>query len=178
MPLPPRCSRAVAAALLLLTTTASTLLATGSLEPASAGGSWAVPAPRPNVDPMTHLGEYANRVMASINHHRAKAGLPKVRFYSACVDGYAEAWALHLAALGTLVHRDQRFLLRACDLTWVGEALVRAENVSPAQVVSAWMHSPEHRAVIMKRRANRAGIGITLDGQGRLVGVLNFADVN
>ena len=30
----------------------------------------------------------------------------------------------------------------------------------------------------MKPRANRAGIGVRIDDQGRIVGVLNFADIN
>jgi hypothetical protein len=30
----------------------------------------------------------------------------------------------------------------------------------------------------MKPRANRAGIGVRVDGQGRIVGVLNFGDAD
>ena len=83
----------------------------------------------------------------------------------------------HLAETGEFVHRNQRKILRRCDLTWVGETLVRGSLLTPASAVKAWMHSPEHRAVIMKPRANRAGVGVRLGG-GQVYAVLNFGDIN
>jgi uncharacterized protein YkwD len=43
-------------------------------------------------------------------------------------------------------------------------------------MVRAWMHSPPHRAVLMKARAKLAGVAISHDAQGRVVGVVNLGD--
>jgi hypothetical protein len=40
------------------------------------------------------------------------------------------------------------------------------------------MKSPTHRAVIMKRRGNRVGIGVRYDSDDRAVVVLDAGDVN
>ena len=165
----------LAVTLTVLVGTAVTQLATAA--PASAS-IWRVPAPHTALDPLLHLTEFENRVVFRINQHRRAAGLAPVRWFGSCIDGYAERWAGHLAATGAFQHRDQTKILNGCDLTWVGETLVRGTAITPGDVVNAWLHSPEHRAVIMKPRANRAGVGVRLDGQGRIVGVLNFGDTD
>jgi hypothetical protein len=38
------------------------------------------------------------------------------------------------------------------------------------------MHPPIHHAVLMKPRANLAGVGISRDAKGRVVGVVNLGD--
>ena len=151
-------------------------LLTATTAPASAK-IWKVPAPNVSLDPLTHLTEFENRIVVQINKRRKKAGLKPVRYFDSCVDGFSERWARHLAETGELVHRNQRRILRRCDLTWVGETLVRGTALTPASTVKAWMHSPDHRAVIMKPRANRAGVGVRLGG-GQIYAVLNFGDVN
>ena len=146
--------------------------------PASAK-TWAVPAPNASLDPLTHLTEYENRVVVLINKHRKDAHLKPVRYFDGCIDGFSERWARHLAETGDFVHRNQRKILRRCHLTWVGEALARGTLMTPAATVKAWMHSPEHRAVIMKGRANRAGVGVRISPlDGKVYVVLNFGDVN
>jgi uncharacterized protein YkwD len=152
-------------------------LLTATTAPASAK-IWKVPAPDASLDPLTHLTEFENRIVVQINKRRDKADLKPVRYFDSCVDRFSERWARHLAETGEFVHRNQRKILRRCDLTWVGETLVRGTALTPAGAVKAWMHSPGHRAVIMKPRANRAGVGVRIDGQGRFVGVLNFGDTN
>ncbi|MGZ4455258.1 MAG: CAP domain-containing protein [Oryzihumus sp.] len=159
----------------LLTTLLTSLLLAGA--PAADAAVWRVPAPR-HTDPQRHLTEFENRVVYRIDRVRAAAGLPQVRWFGSCVDGYAERWDRRLAASGAFRHRDQHEVLRGCGFTWAGEALVRGTGITPRDVVRAWMHSPEHRAVLMKPRANRAGIGITRDAHGRIVGVLNLGDVS
>ncbi len=99
-----------------------------------------------------------------------------MRYFDSCLDRYAEGWARHLASTGAFEHRDQRTVLANCRMGWVGETLVRGRPLTPGTAVRAWMNSPEHRAVIMKPRATRAGIGVRRDGRGRIVGVLNFGD--
>lgn len=148
----------------------------GTASPASAK-IWAVPAPDTSLDPLSHLDEFENRIAFLINRHRKKADLKPVHYFSSCIDRFSERWAAHLAETGEFVHRNQRRILRRCDLTWVGETLVRGTALTPASAVKAWMHSPEHRAVIMKPRANRAGVGVRLGG-GQVYAVLNFGDAN
>jgi uncharacterized protein YkwD len=124
------------------------------------------------------LDRFESRILTVVNRHRKAAGLAPVRSFNRCIDRFSERWARHLAETGDFVHRDQGRILRRCDLTWVGEDLVRGTALTPASAVRAWLNSPAHRAVLMKPRANRAGIGVRIDAQGRLVGVLNFGDVN
>jgi uncharacterized protein YkwD len=139
--------------------------------PASAGAA-------AETDALLDLNVFEARILAVVNKHRKAADLKPVRAVDGCVDRFSERWARHLADSGDFVHRDQHRILRRCNLTWVGEDLVRGTALTPAGAVRAWLRSPSHRAVLLKPRANRAGIGIRIDGQGRVVGVLNFGDVN
>jgi uncharacterized protein YkwD len=148
---------------------------------ASAGPAQAsvrrVPEPNYSVNPASHPGEYANRIVARINDARARAGLRQLRVYQTCLDSHSERWAKYLAQSGRLEHRDQYRVLSACNLHWTGETLARgAGGLSPRAMVRAWMHSPGHRAVLMKPRANLAGVAMRRDAQGRVVGVVNLGD--
>ena len=148
---------------------------------ASAGPAQAsverVPDPNWSVNPSTHPDEYANRVVARVNQARDRAGLRRLRFYQTCLDNHAERWAKYLARSGRLEHRNQYRVLSDCNLHWTGETLARgAGGLSPRAMVRAWMHSPGHRAVLMKPRANLAGVAIRRDAQGRVVGVVNLGD--
>lgn len=160
---------------------ASALAAMSLALVASAGPAQAsvrrVPEPDYSVNPMSHPGEYANRVVARINDMRARAGLRQLRVYQTCLDNHSERWAKYLAQSGRLEHRNQYRVLSACNLHWTGETLARgAGNLTPRAMVRAWMHSPSHRAVLMKPRANLAGVAMRHDAQGRIVGVVNLGD--
>lgn len=136
-----------------------------------------VPEPDHSINATTHLNEYENRVVARINDARARAGLKRLRFYQACLDGRAERWANYLAQSGRLEHRDGQRVLDTCKLHWTGETLARGtRGLSPREMVRIWMHSPVHRAVLMKPRASLAGVAVQRDAQGRLVGVVNLGD--
>ncbi len=165
----------------LLTRVASALTATTLAVVAAAGPAqasvWRVPKPDHSVNPATHPNEYANRIVAKVNQARARAGLKQLRVYQTCLDGQAERWAKRLAESGRLEHRNQQRVLDACNLHWTGETLARgAGSLSPGGMVRAWMHSPGHRAVLMKPRATLAGVAIRRDAQGRVVGVVNLGD--
>ncbi len=149
-----------------------------AVAPPASASIWAVPAPDTSLDPLVHLSEFESRIVVRINKARKAADLKPVRYFDSCVDGFSERWAGHLADTGDFEHRNQRKILKRCDLNWVGETLVRGTGLTPLSAVKAWLKSPTHRAVIMKPRANRAGVGVRLDDQGRLVGVLNFGDFN
>ncbi len=138
--------------------------------------TWAAPASDPDLDPQLRLNEFENRLLVQINKARRNAGLKKVRVFQSCVDRQSERWAGTIKRSGELVHRDQMKVIRRCDLAWAGETLVRGEGLTPQSAVNAWLSSPSHYDVIMKKRARWAGIGVRVDSGGRYVGVLNFGD--
>lgn len=122
------------------------------------------------------LEVFEKRVLARVNRARARHDVPRVRRFQPCVDGLSERWARRIKATGEFVHRDQEAFLDRCDLTWTGENLVRGSGLSPAMAVRAWLDSPSHRAVLLKKRARWAGVGVRVDSDGRVIGVLNFGD--
>lgn len=138
--------------------------------------TWVGPQADPEVDPLQDLDEFENRMLVAINQARVAAGLRKVRVFQSCVDSYAERWANRIRKTGEFAHRNQITVLNGCDLKWTGEALVRGTGLTPEVAVTAWLNSPSHYAVIMKKRARWAGIGVRVDADGRVVGVLNFGD--
>lgn len=160
---------------------AATILVAGVLLAGTAGTAsakiWKAPAPDYSVNELVHLDEFENRILARINAKRANRGLPKVRYFSSCVDRFAERWAGHLAETGEVRHRASLTrILGRCHLSWVGETIAWGQPMTPAGAVRAWMRSPAHRKVIMKPRANRAGIGVRIATNGTILAVLNFGD--
>ena len=162
-----------------MTAAALTALITGLLlvlaAPSAEAKLWR-PTVNSSLDPLTAMNEFENRVLIKINKVRANHNLPKVRYFQTCVDGMSEGWDSHIVSTGDLVHRDQMKVINKCSFTWAGECLIRGTGLTPAMSVSLWMHSPDHRAIIMKKRANRAGVAFRVDSDGRVVGVLNFGD--
>jgi uncharacterized protein YkwD len=156
--------------------TAATLAVVGMSGPADASVR-PVPKPDPSVNPATHPDEYENRIVARVNELRARRGLPKLQVFQSCLDRHAERWAKHLAESGRLEHRNQYRVLDACNLHWTGETLASGSgSLSPGGMVQAWMHSPPHRAVLMKPRAKLAGVAIRRNAQGDVFGVVNLGD--
>lgn len=145
--------------------------------PAASARLWK-PVVSASVDPLVDLVEYEDRVLVAVNRKRARAGLPKVRVFHSCADLLAETWATRLALSGQLEHRDQETVLDRCGYAWAGETLVSGTGLTPRGAVRAWMASPPHRAVLMSRRADRAGIGTVLGLDGKLYTVLNFGDAS
>lgn len=143
---------------------------------AASAGTWKVPPAASTSGAPRSLADYESRVVIKINAVRHAHGLRPVRYFDSCLDKFSEKWARHLADSGRFEHRDQTTVLNTCHQAWVGEALVRGTGISPEQMVRAWLRSPPHRAILLKARANRAGVGVVLDRQGRYVGVLNFGD--
>ena len=131
-------SRTLARLLALLV---AVLVATGGqlalvTSPASAK-IWKVPQSDLSLDPLVKLTEYETRVVNLVNKKRTAHDLKPVRYFQSCLDRMAERWARHLAEIGELVHRDQRKVLRRCDLTWAGETLVRTGSDSASLPLSA-----------------------------------------
>lgn len=150
------------------------LAAALSAAPASAA-LWR-PVVNSSVDPSRNLNEFEDRVLVKVNQRRANRGLRPVRVFETCLDGMSERWGKHLASTGRFHHRDQGKVLSRCDLSWAGENLARGESMSPGDVVRAWWASPGHRALMLKPRATRAGLGVKRLDDGRPVAVLNLGD--
>ena len=167
------CLRLISAALLSIALVAG---AAGLLVMPAQAKTWLAPAPDPDVNPQRDRNEFENRILVEINRARVDAGLNKVRLFESCVDHKSERWARKIKYSGDLVHRNQMKVIRACDLQWTGEVLVRGAGLTPQSAVNAWLNSPSHRDVIMKERARWAGVGVRLDSDGRFVGVVNFGD--
>ena len=165
-------ARLVLATMLTLAVTAG--IAVVAALPASSA-TWA-PRTSTSFDPASDLDEFESRILVRVNRVRARHDLSRVRVFQSCVDGYAERWSKHLRATGKLVHRDLDVVLDGCDISWVGENLVRGTGLRPNVAVRAWMQSPPHRKVLLKPRATWAGIGVRVDSDGRTYAVLNFGD--
>jgi uncharacterized protein YkwD len=123
--------------------------------------------------PAASLDEYEDQLMVEINRARRAHGKARIRVYDSCADRLAEAWGAHLAVTGLFEHRNQNQVLRQCNVTWAGENLIRGTGLTPEMMVQAWLDSPGHRVILLNGKARRAGVSVTSDPQGRLVGVLN-----
>ena len=165
-------ARLVLATMLTLAVTAGVVVVAAL--PASSS-TWA-PRTSTSFDPATDLDEFESRILLRVNRMRARHDLSRVRVFQSCVDGYAERWSKRLRATGELVHRDLDVVLDGCDISWVGENLVSGTGLGPSVAVRAWMQSPPHRKVLLKPRANWAGVGVRVGSDGRTYAVLNFGD--
>jgi uncharacterized protein YkwD len=64
-------------------------------------------------------------------------------------------------------------LLYQCNAYYAGETLGKGA-ITPRTLVTMWMHSAPHRAVLMSRSPNRIGIGATPSASGEWVVAANF----
>ena len=142
---------------------------------AATGSTWGVDV-NPKVSATQDLEEFEDRILAGINPRRVRHGKRRIRLFESCLDGLSERWSRRLARTGQLVHRDQDGVAEKCDMPWVGENIVRGYSLRPRTAVRAWWRSPGHRAVMMKARANRAGLGVSRTEDGGYVVVLNVGD--
>jgi uncharacterized protein YkwD len=123
-------------------------------------------------------GDLEDALMVAINEARAQNGLRKIWNFDVCTDGLAEQWGARIARTGIFEHRDQGEVIRRCDNTWAGETLVRGAGLRPKDMVELWLDSPGHREILLSPRARRAGVAITEDPQGRVIGVVNLVRHN
>lgn len=113
-------------------------------------------------------------LMVRINDARAALGLRRIWNFDVCTDELAEQWGSRIARTGVLAHRDQGEVIRRCRHAWAGETLVRGTALTPDEMVRLWLDSPDHRAILLNPDARRAGVAITEDPYGRVVGVVNL----
>lgn len=129
------------------------------LAPAQAAAPARVPAE-------SSADQYAAQAFAATNAQRAERDRSRLRERS-CLTGFAERWARSMARKGDLVHQSLTPILRRCDLTMVGENIAVGYPSGRAVVNRGWMHSPGHRANILRPRFRLMGIGAHRDDSGR-----------
>jgi hypothetical protein len=115
--------------------------------------------------PIANASDFAQQVLDLTNAQRAQAGLSPL-VLSAALASSAQAYAVEMATLGffshvapdgsTLVQRD----VSAGYSPWSYlEENIAAGQASPAEVVAAWMNSPEHRTNLLSPKVREIGIG-------------------
>lgn len=146
--------------------------------PATAqAATWPVPTSVKDLSSASN-SDLESALMVEINKARAANGLAKVWNFDVCTDKLSEAWGDRIARTGVLEHRNQEQVIDRCHNQWAGETLVRGTGLTPAAMVDLWLASPGHREILMSPRARRAGVAITKDAQGRVIGVVNLVRHN
>jgi uncharacterized protein YkwD len=152
---------------LVLTAVSVLCLQSTAIAPASAAlGTVA------SVSPSMAQGTYASRVKHWINVRRMHHGLHRLRWQS-CTQHVAHRWGKHLASTDTFYHQSMYAIMDKCNAYYAGETLGRG-GISPKHLVYLWMHSPEHRAVLLSHYPRRIGIGAYPDALGEWVVAADF----
>ncbi len=144
--------------------------------PASRSSSSAAPAPAPAPAAAPGVSRTVERireeVLRLVNDERARTGLGPLTAHP-LLSASAQAYARWMADETFFSHtdpegrssldriRDTGYLSPPCDCEWqyaVGENLARHQK-TPAEVVRAWMDSPDHRANILHPLFAELGVG-------------------
>jgi uncharacterized protein YkwD len=125
-----------------------TTVATAATSPAAS------PARSAHVKPRSDAWEA--EVVKLTNARRTAHGLKPLKA-AACPDSFAEPWTRHMAATRTLAHQDITPMLGCAHTSYAGENIACGYE-TPRALVSAWMHSPGHRANILSKHYNRIGV--------------------
>lgn len=110
---------------------------------------------------------YESKVMKRINQLRAARGMKRVKMAN-CQDSYAETGARSNARAGSLTHQDLSPIMNSCKARWAGEVIAAGTRMGARATVRMWMHSPGHKAIIMKRSIRRIGVGAFVRGGGQV----------
>jgi uncharacterized protein YkwD len=156
-----RSVRKILATALVTVVTATGLVA---VAPSGASARTALPAYSANV--------YEQQVQYFVNVQRRAHHLAPLSM-AGCTDSVAERWSAYLAAHDAFYHQSMTRLLDKCDAYYAGETLGRGA-ITPQTLVSMWMHSPPHRAVLLSKSPRRIGIGATPNARGEWVVAANF----
>ena len=161
----------------LLTTALVTLVtAAGVTAAAPSTATAATPAvslvATANVFPAYSSAYYEQGVQYWVNRVRKQHNLRSLSF-ARCTDSVAKNWSNVLATTNSFYHQSMTKLLYKCNAYYAGETLGKGA-ITPRTLVTMWMHSPPHRAVLMSRSPNRIGIGATPSASGEWVVAANF----
>jgi uncharacterized protein YkwD len=145
------------------------LVASGVLGAAATGA--AAHSGAPSARAARAQGPFGTAVLVALNHMRAQHGLPPFADDGAMNRG-AAAHSQDMARHGYFAHGSwsARVARAARRPRRVGEVLAWLAPAGPqaeaAWVLSAWMHSPEHRRVLLDGGFRRVGIGRAVGVEG------------
>ncbi|MFN8196167.1 MAG: CAP domain-containing protein [Nocardioidaceae bacterium] len=164
--------RLLGAVALVLTVTASPATALAEAGPRAPG---AVAASSSRSGPgKAALSPALKRELARVNEARAAHDRKPLRVSGCLTTKVAQPWAVHLADIQDLVHRDLDKVFEMCPgFSRLGENIAYG-YATPAAVVRAWMHSPGHRKNLLNRRYKRIGLGLATTPDGTKYWVQNF----
>ena len=159
----------------ILTATLVTLVTSAGVT-AAAPATAAVPAASAvatsSVYPAYSDAYYEQGVQYWVNRVRKQHGLRPLSV-ATCTDGVAESWSSFLATTNSFYHQSMTKLLTQCHARYAGETLGKGA-ITPRTLVTMWMHSAPHRAVLMSGSPTRIGIGATPSPSGEWVVAANF----
>jgi uncharacterized protein YkwD len=115
---------------------------------------------------------YEARLHVWANRVRAAHGIRPIAVRP-CHDGYAERWTGYLVRNGEFRHQDLGAYMSRCKLSKAGEILAMG-SVTPNQMVRMWMHSPDHRRILLDRSYGLSGIAARRDANGNWIGCIDF----
>ncbi len=125
-----------------------------------------------SASPAMGTSHYEKKVQYWVNVRRAHHGLRKLRLAS-CTDAVAERWGSYLASTDQFFHQSMSTILNKCNAYYAGETLGRGA-ITPKRLVRMWMHSPEHRHILLSHYPRRIGIGAYPDRYGEWVVAADF----
>lgn len=113
-------------------------------------------------------------LLRKVNNVRAKHHLKPLKASVCLRPKFARPWAVHMAETETLVHQDLAPMFRKCKgFHRVGENIA-AGYATAGSVMKAWMHSPGHRANILKKGYRQIGLGLASSDEGVAYWVQDF----
>jgi uncharacterized protein YkwD len=150
-----------------LAATAALALVPATSSAAGCAGSHMTPS-------AAHAAQVRHATLCLVNRQRARHGLPGLRAQRSltrAASRYARLMVArhffdHVSPSGsTMAQRIKRTNYLRGTRGWsLGENLAygSGSQATPAQIVSAWMHSPGHRRNILDRGFREIGVGIAL----------------
>jgi uncharacterized protein YkwD len=141
-------------------TLAAAVLTASLAIPAAAATAASPPAPRQSTTRSPHVtprsDAWDTKVLELTNARRKAHGRKPLRA-NPCAEGFADRWTKHMASTRVLEHQSLDPFFNCPHTSWAGENIAEGYE-TPRALVSAWMHSAEHRANILSRHFNRIGI--------------------
>ena len=128
------------------------------------------------------LEQVRRQIVAAVNEQRRKAGVPSVKA-NADLDEAAQRHAEDMLARNYFAHQSPsgttvRERAKAAGYRWrtIGENIAEGQ-LSVAEVMDTWMHSPGHRRNILDKDFKELGVGLAMGPSGgthRVLWAQNF----
>lgn len=93
---------------------------------------------------------YRKQAVKATNRHRVAKHRKRLKS-QACLKRMANAQARRMAKKREMFHQDLGKVMRKCSLTMAGENVAYGYSSGRQVVNQGWMHSPGHRANILRR---------------------------